>query len=207
MHEQTLARETRALLDKIAPQEFLNNFYLAGGTALALELGHRISIDLDFFAPHDFSLPKLKEILPSIGTYVLTNEESGTLDGMLDDVKLTFLRYQYPLLFPLVAYGDMRMADPRDIAAMKLSAVSSRGSRKDFVDLYFLLKTYQMSEIIGFFEKKYAGVTYNKLHLLKSLTYFADAEEEPMPQMLVPLSWEEVKLRIITEAKSLAIVQ
>ncbi len=204
MHTETLAPSTGALLEKIATESFLKKFYLAGGTALALEFGHRISVDLDFFSQTDFSLAELKEVIPTIGKYALTNEEPGTLDGVLDDVKLTFLRYPYPLLFPLVPYKDILMADERDIGAMKLSAISSRGSRKDFVDLYVLLGKYQLRELIALFEKKYADVTYNKLHLLKSLTYFADAEEEPMPHMLASFTWEEVKTRIITEAKTLA---
>jgi predicted nucleotidyltransferase component of viral defense system len=205
MHEQTLAAETRALLEKIAERPFLKEFYLAGGTSLALQFGHRISVDLDFFSSSDFSLPELKEILPEIGKYELTNEEPGTLDGILDEVKLTFLRYPYPLLFPLIEYKGIRMADLRDIAPMKLSAISSRGSRKDFIDLYFLLEKYHLTELVDLFEKKYAGVTYNKLHLLKSLTYFTDAEDEPMPRMLASASWEVMKARIVSEAKSLAI--
>ena len=205
MHEQTLAPGTGALLEKIATQPFLKNFYLAGGTALALEFGHRISIDLDFFSQTDFSISELKEIIPKVGKYELTNEEPGTLDGVLDGVKLTFLRYPYPLLSPLISYKNIFMADERDIAAMKLSAISSRGSRKDFVDLYVLLEKYHLRELIALFEKKYADVTYNKLHLLKSLTYFADADEEPMPHMLASFTWEEAKARIVTEAKSLVV--
>jgi predicted nucleotidyltransferase component of viral defense system len=205
MHEETLAAPARAVLEQITGKAFLEHFYLVGGTALALQLGHRISVDLDFFAPSDFSLAALKEALPAVGKYTLTNEEPGTLDGMLDDVKLTFLRYPYPLLFDLVTWNGMPMADPRDIAAMKLSAISSRGSRKDFIDLYVLLNRYHLSELINLFEKKYSGVTYNKLHLLKSLTYFDDAEEEPMPTMLHPISWEEVKRGIRTEAKGLVV--
>ena len=109
MHEQTLAPGTGALLEKIATQPFLKNFYLAGGTALALEFGHRISIDLDFFSQTDFSISELKEIIPKVGKYELTNEEPGTLDGVLDGVKLTFLRYPYPLLFPLISYKNIFM--------------------------------------------------------------------------------------------------
>ena len=204
MHEQTLAAGTGALLEKIATRSFLKNFYLAGGTALALEFRHRISVDLDFFSQTDFSISEFKEIIPTIGKYELTNEEPGTLDGILDEVKLTFLRYPYPLLFPLKEYKNISLADERDIAAMKLSAISSRGSRKDFVDLYVLLEKYHLPELIALFEKKYADVTYNKLHLLKSLTYFADAEDEPMPHMLAAFTWEEVKARIVSEAKDLA---
>src|SRR3989338_1498675 len=127
MHPETLASETRRVLEKIGKQPFLSDFYLAGGTALALHLGHRESIDLDFFSEYDFSLEKLRKEMSELGRYVLVNEEPGTLDGMLENVKVTFLRYQYPLLFPLVPFLNIRIADERDIACMKIDAISSRG--------------------------------------------------------------------------------
>jgi len=190
-------------LEKISEQDFLGNFYLVGGTALAIHLGHRESIDLDFFSGKDFSLEKLKKEIGSIGRYVLANEAEGTLDGMLDDVKVTFLRYEYPLLFPLVDFDGTKLADERDIAGMKIDAISSRGSKKDFVDLYFLLEKYSLSELFSFFEKKYSHIGYNKMHLLKSLVYFADAEDQTMPKMLRDVSWDSVKEKILQEAKKL----
>ncbi len=205
MHTETLAPETKRVLEKIAVEKFLDNFYLAGGNALALFFGHRISVDLDFFSPEDFSLPFLRKSISELGSYTLVNEEPGTLDGVLDDVKLTFLRYPYPALFPFIFFGGVRMADPRDIACMKLDAVSSRGSRKDFVDLYVLMEKYKLADLLDLFEKKYSGIHYNRLHLLKSLTYFIDAEEEPMPRMLQDISWEEIKMKISEEAKFLAV--
>ncbi len=203
MHPETLATETRRVLEEISRHSFIGDFYLAGGTALALHLGHRESIDLDFFSVRDFSLGKMKKEVASIGRYVLINEEDGTLDGMLDDVKLTLLRYEYPLLFPLVDFKGIQLADERDIACMKIDAISSRGSKKDFVDLYFLLEKYTLSEIFSFFEKKYSHIEYNKLHLLKSLAYFSDAEEDVMPKMLAAVSWDAVKERILQETKKM----
>lgn len=201
MHPETLAPETRRVLEKISAQAFIMDFYLAGGTALALHLGHRESIDLDFFSARDFSLEKLKKGVSLIGQYQLTNEEDGTLDGMLDDVKLTFLRYEYPLLFPLTDFEGVKLADERDIACMKIDAISSRGSRKDFIDLYFLLEKYSLSDLFSFFEKKYSHIGYNKLHLLKSLAYFSDVEEDVMPKMIKDVSWDSVKEKILREIK------
>lgn len=103
-----------------------------------------------------------------------------------DHVKVSFLRYEYDLLFSPVAFDGIFLADERDIAAMKLDAVSSRGSRKDFVDIHELLKKYSLAELIGFFEKKYSNIKYNVLHVLKSLVYFEDAENEPSPIMMNP---------------------
>jgi len=190
-------------LEKISKQPFANNFYLVGGTALALHLGHRESIDLDFFSAQDFSLEKMKQEVSAIGQYRLTNEEDGTLDGMLDDVKLTFIRYTYPLLFPLVDWNGVKLADERDIACMKIDAISSRGSKKDFIDMYFLLEKYSLSELLSFFEQKYSHIEYNKLHLLKSLAYFDDAEEDAMPKMYKDVSWDTVKEKILEQTRKL----
>ena len=203
MYTETLAPETRRVLEKISRQPFIRDFYLVGGTALALHLGHRESIDLDFFSAENFVLEKLKKEIPALGQYRLTNEEDGTLDGMLDDVKLTFIRYAYPLLFPLVDWSGVQLADERDIACMKIDAISSRGSRKDFIDLYFLLEKYSLSALFSFFEQKYSHIEYNKLHLLKSLAYFDDAEEDVMPKMLKSVSWDVVKEKILGETRKL----
>lgn len=201
MHSETLAPDTERVLRTLAGSPLLADFYLAGGTALALQFGHRLSVDLDFFSQKDFTLADAKKALVSLGAYTLENEEPGTLDGELDGVKLTLLRYEYPLLFPFVDFGGVRLADPRDIACMKLDAISSRGSKKDFIDLFVILEKYQLRDIFDLFDKKYAGIAYNRLHLLKSLSYFADAEEEPMPRMLRELSWETVMETIANEAR------
>ena len=193
MFEQSISHETRLVLEKIAKSDLAQNFYLAGGTALALQLGHRESIDLDWFSQTDFSNSVIKEKLPQLGKVEIIGEEEGTVNAVLDGVKLSFLRYRYPLVFPLVMFGKVKLADERDIAAMKIDAASSRGSKKDFIDIYFLLKKYSLAELIGVFEQKYKGITYNKLHILKSLVYFADADNEPMPVMIQRADWEEVK--------------
>jgi hypothetical protein len=131
--------------------------------------------------------------MSGLGKLEIVGEEDGTLNAVLDGVKITFLRYRYPLLFPAVNFEKIALADERDIAAMKIDAASSRGSKKDFIDLYFLLKKYPLTELIGFFEQKYEGIEYNKLHILKSLVYFEDADLEPMPTMIQSADWEEVK--------------
>lgn len=205
MYLKTLVPETRRVLEAIAKEPRIDDFYLAGGTALALQIGHRESIDLDFFSATDFKRDEIKTALAALGQYRLINEEEGTLDGSLDGVKLSFLRYEYPMLFPLIPFEGIHLADIRDIACMKLDAVSSRGSKKDFIDIFFLLKQFPMNELIGFFEKKYSHIQYNKLHILKSLTYFSEAEDEPFPKMLVDVSWEDVKETMRSETKKLVV--
>lgn len=193
MHKETIDERTKRVWDKIAKSGIAGRFYLAGGTALAVHLGHRKSIDLDFFSQEDFSTPDLKRQLSQIGEIVLLGEADGTLHVTVDHVMVSFLHYGYGLLFPSVIFEGLAMADERDIAAMKLDAVSSRGSRKDFIDIYELLKKHTLAELIDFFEKKYTGIKYNMLHILKSLVYFDDADGEPPPMMLHDTNWDDVK--------------
>lgn len=199
MYERAINTETRRVLESISRSGLVGDFYLAGGTALAAQLGHRESIDLDWFSRTKFSNALLKQNLSSLGKFEVIGEEENTIHGVLDGVKVSFLRYDYDLLFPYITLFDVNFADLRDIAAMKIDAISSRGSKKDFVDLYFLLETHSLSELIGFFEKKYHAISFNMLHILKSLSYFEDAETDPMPVMLKEGNWDEMKQKIQKE--------
>lgn len=196
MHSEAISARTKCLLEKIKKSNLGEKFYLAGGTALAIQLGHRESIDLDWFSDAEFSSQRLKEALAAIGRFELASEEEGTIHGLLDGIRISFFLYKYNLLFPLVEFDGIRLADERDIAAMKLDAISSRGSRKDFLDFYFLLEKYSLDDLIVFFEKKFSRLKFNKLHLLKSLTFFEDADVEPEPIMLKSIKWKDAKSRI-----------
>ncbi len=196
MFNQAINNKTKLVLEKIAQSGLSDSFYLGGGTALAIQLGHRESIDLDWFSQNDFSNKAIKEKLSSLGELEIVGEEDGTINATLDEVKVSFLRYKYSLLYPLIDFEGVKLADERDIAAMKIDAASSRGSKKDFIDIYFLLKKYTRENLIGFFEQKYEDINYNKLHILKSLTYFEDAENEPIPIMIQKADWDEVKQNI-----------
>lgn len=200
MHSEVVSQQTKRVLEKVGQSELAPHFYLAGGTALALQIGHRQSIDLDWFSGHDFSNAQIKNSLSGLGVFELTNEAEGTIEGVMDQVRVSFFRYRYDLLFPLLGFEKIKLADERDIAAMKIDAISSRGSKKDFIDLYFLLEKYSLKELIEFFEKKYRDIKYNKLHILKSLVYFDDAENEPSPAMLKIVKWETVRETIKRKA-------
>jgi hypothetical protein len=202
MHGEAIDAKTKSVLEKIVKSEIAKKFYLAGGTALAIQMGHRKSIDFDFFSAEKFSVPILKKKLSKIGKFVLDYEEEQTLSGSLNGVKISFFHYNYKLLFPPVFFLGAKLADGRDIAAMKIDTVSARGNKKDFVDLYFLLNKYSLSELFDIFEKKYSGIKYNKLHILKSLVYFDDADRDPMPEMLEKESWEKIKDEIAERVKN-----
>jgi hypothetical protein len=200
MGKRPINQETEHVLEKIKKITADNNFYLARGTALAIQLEHRESIDLDWFSTDFFSNEKIKKQLGQIGNFKLDQEEKGTIHGSLDGVKITFLHYKYRPVFPLIDFKEVKLADERDIAAMKLDAISSRGSKKDFIDLYFLLEKYSLKELFEFFENKYKDIEYNKIHLIKSLLYFEEAEQDPMPIMIKDKNWQEIKEKIKTEA-------
>lgn len=201
MYPQTLYPKTKQVLEKLKNSEIISGFYLAGGTALALQLGHRKSIDLDFFTgkfpERDLLINSLKIFNP-----VLLQEARGTIDLSIEGVKVSFLEYQYPLMEDLTEFEGVKMSGILDIACMKLSAVSSRGAKKDFVDLYYLLQKYSLEEIFTAFRKKYQGVEYSKMHILKSLTYFADAEAEPTPDLIRETEWNKIKQDIELHVKN-----
>ena len=113
--------------------------------------------------------------------------------ALKEETKTSFPGYNYPVLYPLGSFHGIQVADLRDIASMKISAVASRGSRRDFVDLYAVSQKHELEKLLQTFRRKFAKVNYSMVHVLKSLTYFEDAEQEPMPDMLVPLVWANVK--------------
>ena len=206
MFKETLAQPTEQLWnlflgsDIVAPQ---SGFYLAGGTSLALQLGHRQSDDLDFFTQSEFLPDRITEQMQHLGTLSVTQEEPRTINAVLDNVKVSFLSYPYPLAFPFLVLDGLLLADERDIAAMKLSAIAGRGAKKDFFDVFFLLKKYSLAEILGFFETMFIDKQYNRLHILKSLVYFEDAEQDPDPIMVIQIHWNEVKEYIAKEVNAL----
>lgn len=193
-HHNVLPENTSQLLPVLGEMLFLRSAYLAGGTALALQLGHRVSADLDFFFPEEFDVSLAIQKLSAAGKFRLTKKSEQTVVGTLNEVKLALFGYRYPMLFPLQEIFGIRIADIRDIACMKIDAIAGRGAKRDFVDLFFVLRaTATLSDILELFCKKYAALQYNMVHVKKSLLYFTDAEEDPMPQMLQPASWDEVK--------------
>jgi hypothetical protein len=201
MHPEAIDKKTKSILEKIETSPLARDFYLAGGTALAFQLGHRKSIDLDWFSGTKFSNEKIKKQLSLFGTFRLLGEEENTIHGVVAGVRISFFYYGYTPLFPFVKFENINLADERDIAAMKIDAISSRGGKKDFIDIYFLLEKYSLRELIDFFEKKYKDIEYNKLHIFKSLVYFEDAENEPMPRMIKEVEWDVVKKIIADKVK------
>ena len=202
-HAEVISAEVADTAGRLTGLEALRDFYLAGGTALALHLGHRRSVDLDFFSADPFSQDLLVATLQALPEFSLVAKSTQTLHLNVSGTKVSFIGYSYPLLFPLELFRGLAVADVRDIACMKLSALASRGSRRDFIDLYVAAQRYGLPRLLEFFQRKFAEANYSVIHVQKSLVYFVDAEKEPMPAMLLPLSWEEVKAFFLREVRNL----
>lgn len=194
MFTSALSPEGQSVLELLSRKVIGNTYYLAGGTAVALQLGHRISEDLDFFTGEPFATTVLKLRIQEAGVFELPDERWGTLHGIFNGIKVSFLYYKYPLLFPPVSFLGASVAQIKDLAPMKIEAIASRGSRKDFYDLYFINReVVSLKECLKLYCQKYAGVNFSLYHILRSLTYFLDAEKEKDPVLLKPVKWEEIK--------------
>jgi nucleotidyltransferase AbiEii toxin of type IV toxin-antitoxin system len=191
-HRETITRATEETLLLLRDASILSRCYLAGGTALALHFGHRTSEDLDFFTEELFNEQVLLQRLQQLPAVSAVTTGPHTLHAEIKRTKVSFLGYTYPLLAPLSHFLDTAVADPKDIACMKISAIASRGAKRDFVDLYVVANRFGLPALLELFRQKFAAAHYNIVHVLKSLVYFADAEKDPMPHMLIPLVWDEV---------------
>ena len=189
-----VSSEALELLKEIQDQPFLKDFYLVGGTALALNFGHRVSVDLDFFTEKEFDTNLLVESAKENFPVKILSQAKNSLTMDVRSVKTDFIRHNYSLLNPIQEKDGIKIASVEDIAAMKFNSTMNRGSKKDFYDIVELLIHFSLEDLIAFHSKKY---DFNsQLILLKSLVYFDDAELEPDPVSLRPLSWTSVKQNI-----------
>ena len=199
LHAETVATSTLDLLKELQAVPELSGLRLVGGTALALHLGHRKSVDLDLFGAFDPSVSMRSRVLER--GHVVDGPESGTVQTLrIDGVKVDFVNYPYGWLQEPVTENGMSLAGLRDIAAMKLSAAANRGRKKDFVDVSFLLDVFSLGEMFGFYMDKFKVSEFS--FALRGLTYFDDAETDPMPEMVVPASWDGIKRKIETAVRA-----
>ena len=205
MHPKVLGPRGWTIVRKLVAAGRLEGFALAGGTGLAVQLGHRISDDLDFFGTGSFDPEATVEKLAAIGRVRVQSRAAGTLHVTLDRLRVSFLTAQAPLLFPGTPYRGLVLADPRDIAVMKVIAIGGRGSRKDFVDLFFLFRAgIPLDAIFAMTRRRFASIDYNEYHLMRALAYFEDAESEPMPKLIRGVRWNEIKSTVIAEVRRLS---
>lgn len=205
MFEETLVKGSKDILALLGNSGLLKNAYLAGGTAAALQLGHRISVDFDFFTTEQFVPKAFLNELSKLGSFDEDQAGKGTVLGKFKGIKFSLFVYKYPLVFAPLKFLSLNLADIKDIAAMKIDAIASRGAKRDFIDLYFICKVgYGLTEILNFYNKKYEKLASNRIHIQKSLVFFNDAETERMPKMLKPCKWEDIKKYFENEVKKIA---
>ncbi|HRE41700.1 MAG TPA: nucleotidyl transferase AbiEii/AbiGii toxin family protein [Ignavibacteria bacterium] len=193
LHFNILPEIQKQLFQKFSKLEFLIDYYLAGGTALALQIGHRKSIDFDFFSQKDINLFNLKNSLQIFSGYEIIDESKNTLYVNINGVKTSFISYSYPMISNLLTFEKMFFADILDIGCMKLSSIIGRGLKRDFIDLYFILKQIDFDFLLEKFYTKYEENGNNIYNLKKSIVNFDDADNEPMPDMIIKTNWNEVK--------------
>lgn len=185
------------LIQQLQAREALSGFFLVGGTALALQLGHRNSIDIDLFSEKEFQTDDLLEKLSgNFDIKVTVQKPKNTLLAEIDGVKTDFIYHPYQQLKTPISEDGISMLSSEDIAAMKLHAISnSRKRLKDFIDVYFLLQRFSLKEMMGFHEQKYPRI--NVLIPMRAITFFDDIDfSMDTPKMKSPITVQEVRERI-----------
>lgn len=207
---EALPAETQRAFLGCAKLDFFRTggWYLAGGTALALHVGHRESVDLDFFTPQkDFDALRIERLFVGEGEWTTTYSTEGTLYGVWRGAKMSFIAYPFFTPSPArVECGSVGLLVPDDIAAMKIIAISQRGKRRDFIDLYWYVTVGggSLRETIRRATAQYPGQNHSVPHFLKSLVYFDDAEQDPMPKLFFKADWREVRSYFEREVPPLA---
>jgi len=194
LHYETVDEGTLGLLKQLQSLSILSEMRLVGGTSLALQIGHRKSIDIDLFGNLSADYENLVDELKTLGEVVSLKNSKNIHSLLINEIKVDIVNYEYKWLTNKITTDNIHLATIEDIAAMKLNAIIGRGSKKDFIDLFFILKDYSLETLIDFYTKKYNdGSTFL---VLKSLTYFEDADEQEMPFMCSDIDWQTIKNNI-----------
>ncbi|MBI3615786.1 MAG: nucleotidyl transferase AbiEii/AbiGii toxin family protein [Candidatus Omnitrophica bacterium] len=205
---EAVPASVKKLLNQLAQAGIFREFYLAGGTGLALRLSHRRSIDLDFFSrTNRLDSDGRRELLARLKSFPGWKSEEakeGTVHGQIGRVRVSFFWYPNPLVKPFLRRGPLRIASMEDIGLMKIGAIIGRGSRKDFVDLYEICQRIPLSRLFTLGEKKFKDSRDFILQALKALDFFEDAEGEPAVIAVNPLSWDWVKRFFAGEVRTLS---
>lgn len=208
MYDRAITTGCQQTLAYLGQHAFIGDFYLAGGTALALQIGHRISTDLDWFSANCRLLvpdrDRIREALSHSGAFEIASEQDGMLFSQLLGTDVSFIYQPHPLLEPIVEYEGVRLASPTDIGLMKLAAINARGTRRDFVDIYSLREIASLDRLLELAPVKYADRPSFLSITARALAYFEDAEQQPMPRMLKPVKWADVRAYCEGAARRLA---
>ncbi|HND47663.1 MAG TPA: nucleotidyl transferase AbiEii/AbiGii toxin family protein [Anaerolineales bacterium] len=205
-HWNTISPQMRSILMEFAKNELSKEFYLAGGTALALQLGHRLSVDLDFFSATQADIPALMEPLRHTlqeFSPILSDSSWGNLVFLANGVRVGFYGYGYEMVNPLLQAEGMALASVEDIALMKMDALLARASRKDFHDLYAICQRIDLRGLLELAPRKYPSVRDFEAQVARHMVAFERAEvESPLP-LIEQVEWDTVKEWFRGQAKSI----
>lgn len=201
LQTQTVSPELLELLIWLMNEKTFADFSLAGRTSLALQIGHRNSVDIDLFGKSEIQHDLFFDVLGEYGNVEVSRNTKNIFISEVNGIKVDFVNYKYPVLDKFMVVNGVRMFSKKDIAAMKIGAITGRGSKKDFIDLYFLLEDFSLREILDFYNQKYYDGS--EFMALKSLTYFDDADSQPQPKMFKEFNWEKCKNFILEETRKL----
>ena len=196
MHRECLPGQGWKVLESLNEVFSRHEALLAGGTALAVQLGHRISYDLDFFTNQDFQIESVISKIRRIeNTFQIISAEEGSLIAEVGGIKVSLFKYDYEFLEKPVIYRKIRIAGIPDIASMKVIAISQRGTKRDFVDLFVILQEMPFHKIADHMMRRFGKERVNPVHIGKSLVYFSDADSDPEPAYLEnrKIKWEKIK--------------
>lgn len=197
-HREVLAPDQAVVMSKVAEVSRSWDAYLAGGSALALQLGHRRSLDFDWFTQRTIDPASLLKDVKSLGLPVQVRQnDEGTFLGHVGGVDFSVFRYPYGLVTTPVPFEGCHLASLEDIAAMKMTAVVQRATKRDYVDLHVLFEKGRvaLSDVVATMQKKFSGIDPSTA--LRALVYFNDVEGQPMPEMLAKISWDDVKRGLV----------
>lgn len=201
LHTETVAGPTLELLRKLEAESVMAGFNLAGGTSLALYLGHRTSVDLDLFTPEPFDAAQLEKFLADKYGFRTDFMEKNTLKGTIDGVKIDCITHSYPYLEEPYTESCIRLYGMEDIVAMKLSAIADNGSRlKDFIDIAFLSTRFPFNSMLRMYERKFPNS--NVIRPFKAVTYFDDIDfEEDIVMLNGEYDWKLIERRLVDMTK------
>lgn len=205
MFTKAILPDTFRAIQLVSQIPFIKEAYLAGGTALALQIGHRISVDLDFFTLNEFDEEAVSAQLLHFDDFVQKNKAWGTIQGKIGETEFSLFYYKNTLVDKTEEYEGIKLVSKKDIAAMKLEALQGRGTKRDFVDMYFLLKEFKMEDVLVFYDQKYGILEDRYYSIVRSLDYFQDAEHDDRElKILIDTDWETVKRYFHNESMRLA---
>ncbi|HEC65605.1 MAG TPA: hypothetical protein ENI23_09935 [bacterium] len=190
LHKQVVSKRTYKLLQDITQNRYFKEFYLVGGTALALQIGHRVSEDLDFFSQDEFKSNIIKKIKKS---HEIVSLHDNSIEVIIENTKVFFFYFAFPLLNKIRKTESIRMADPIDIGLMKLLALQGRTTKKDIIDLYFIDKeVIELEDLLERFEKRYPKESFNSYKSLKTLLDYSSLDSEKLPRVIKRVNWKKV---------------